>query len=250
MFVNRENPVKLSVVIPVYNEAPAISELLRRVCRAPLPDGVEREIVVVDDGSTDQTLEAVQEFGDENPHWKEFFVLHRSMINHGKGAALRAGFKIATGDIIIVQDGDLEYDPRDYPALLAPFEDPKVSVVYGSRFAKGYPKGMKLANLIANRILSWTATILFGQRITDEATCYKVFRREVLDAFSLECRQFEFCPEFTGKAMRAGFRIHEIPISYNPRGILEGKKIKARDGFIAMFWLLKARFHSPAKVSK
>ena len=232
--------MKLSVIIPVYNEAPAIAELLRRVCRAPLPEGWTRELVVVDDGSTDETVKTLAAFKEDHPEWADLFREHQSLINHGKGAALRAGFKIATGDIFIIQDGDLEYDPNDYIALLAPFEDPEVSVVFGTRFSKGYPRGMKLPNLLANRILSWTASLLFRQRITDEATCFKVFRQSVLEDIHLECRRFEFCPEFTGKVMKKGHAITEVPISYNPRGILEGKKIKASDGFVAMLWLFKA----------
>lgn len=229
----------VSVVIPVYNEAPAVSEVLRRVCKASLPAGFDSEIVVVDDGSTDHTIETIEEFRLEHPEYADRVRVHESLINHGKGAALRAGFKIAEGDIILVQDGDLEYSPSDYASLLEPFADPAVQVVYGSRFFHGAPKGMKLPNLLANLILSFTTTLLYGQRITDEATGYKVFRRSVLDRFELSCRRFEFCPEFTGNVLKAGFRIHEVPIHYNPRGILEGKKIKASDGFVAIWWLLK-----------
>ena len=233
---------KVSIVIPVYNEALAISEVLRRVCKAPLPAGFESEVVVIDDGSTDRTGASLREFLDEHPEHSSRLKHHDSLINHGKGAALRAGFRIATGEIVLVQDGDLEYSPTDYPALLEPFRDPDVHVVYGSRFLDGAPRGMKLANLVANRILSLAATLLYGQRISDEATGYKVFRRSVLDRFELRCRRFEFCPEFTGSVRRAGFHIHEVPIHYDPRGILEGKKIQARDGFIALWWLFKVRF--------
>ena len=235
----------LSVVIPVYNEAVAITEVLRRVCAAPLPAWCKSEVVVVDDGSTDKTLDSIREFSKAHPGYADKVRLYQSLINHGKGAALRAGFKIAEGAIVLVQDGDLEYFPDDYSKLLEPFGDPEVHVVYGSRFANGWPKGMKLPNLIANRILSWAATLLYGQRISDEATGYKVFRRSVLDHFDLRCRRFEFCPEFTGRARQAGFRIHEVPIRYNPRGILKGKKIKVSDGFMALWWLLKVRFSAP-----
>ena len=237
---------KLSVIIPVYNEALAIPEVLRRVCKAPLPAGCDLEVVVVDDGSTDTTRDAIHEFTDDHPEYAHRVKLHNSYINHGKGAALRAGFKIAEGAILLVQDGDLEYSPSDYGKLLEPFHDPDVHIVYGSRFMHGWPKGMKRRNLVANLILSWTARLLYGQRITDEATGYKVFRRSVLDHFELTCRRFEFCPEFTGRARRAGFRIHEVPIDYNPRGILEGKKIKASDGFVALWWLIKLRFSQVA----
>jgi len=230
---------KVTVIIPVYNEALAIAELLRRVWRAPLPDWCTKEVIVVDDGSTDATTQVIREFMAEHPEYASMIQIHESHINHGKGAALRAGFKIATGDIIIVQDGDLEYSPDDYLPLLEPFRDEAVQVVYGSRFTEGLPKGMKWPNAVANKILTWTTSLLYGQRITDEATGYKVFRRSVLDDFDLHCRRFEFCPEFTGNVLKAGYRIHEIPIRYDPRGILEGKKIKAQDGFIAMYWLLK-----------
>jgi glycosyltransferase involved in cell wall biosynthesis len=233
---------KVSVVIPVYNEALAITEVLRRVCKAPLPEDFESEIIVVDDGSTDHTIETIEEFKLEHPEYAGRVRIHESLINHGKGAALRAGFKIAAGDIVLVQDGDLEYSPADYPQLLEPFRDPEVQVVYGSRFFHGRPRGMKLPNLVANRILSLTTTLLYGQHITDEATGYKVFRRSVLDRFQLSSRRFEFCPEFTGNVLKAGFRIHEVPIHYDPRGILEGKKIKASDGFVAIWWLLKVWF--------
>jgi glycosyltransferase involved in cell wall biosynthesis len=226
----------------VYNEAPAVAELLRCVCKAPLPDWCEMEVVVVDDGSTDHTMETIREFAREHTEYAPRLRIHESLINHGKGAALRAGFKIAAGDIILVQDGDLEYSPSDYATLLEPFSDPDVHVVYGSRFLRGIPSGMKRRNLIANLVLSATATILYGQRITDEATGYKVFRRHVLDHFELACRRFEFCPEFTGNALKAGFRIHEVPIHYEPRGILEGKKIRASDGIVAITWLLKVWF--------
>jgi glycosyltransferase involved in cell wall biosynthesis len=226
----------------VYNEAPAVAELLRRVCKAPLPDSFEMEVVMVDDGSTDHTMATVREFMAEHPEYADRLKIHESLINHGKGAALRAGFKIAAGEVILVQDGDLEYSPSDYPKLLEPFRDPKVQVVYGSRFLNGMPKGMKLRNLVANLVLSAATTILYGQRVTDEATGYKVFRRSVLDHFELSCRRFEFCPEFTGNVLKSGFRIHEIPISYEPRGILEGKKIKASDGFVAIRWLFMIWF--------
>ncbi len=241
---------KVSIVIPVYNEALAIPEVLRRVCKAPLPPGFESEVVVIDDGSTDHTIASLREFLEEHPEHARTVKHHESLINHGKGAALRAGFRIASGEIVLVQDGDLEYSPSDYPKLLEPFRDPEVQVVYGSRFLHGAPRGMKLANLVANRILSLAATLLYGQRISDEATGYKLFRRSVLDRFELHCRRFEFCPEFTGNVRRAGIRIHEVPITYDPRGILEGKKIQARDGFIALWWLLKVRFSRREPASK
>ncbi len=240
--------LRVSIVIPVYNEALLVAEILRRVFQAPLIDHAEREVIVVDDGSTDGTVRAINEFLADHPQHAPHLKVHAGLVNHGKGAALRAGFKLATGDILIVQDGDLEYSPDDYPVLLAPFRDPEVLVVYGSRFHSGFPKGMRGLNLLANLILTHSTRVLYGQRITDEATGYKVFRRSVLDRFELPCRGVEFCPEFTGKAMLSGIRITEVPISYNPRGILEGKKIRARDGLVAIYWLAKVRSEAAAGI--
>jgi dolichol-phosphate mannosyltransferase len=231
--------LKVSVVIPVYNEALAIREILTRVCRAALPTGWQKEVIVVDDGSTDTTLNLVNEFLEEHPQEAVFVRVHQSLINHGKGAALRAGFKLATGDILLVQDGDLEYSPSNYPDLLKPFENSKVAIVYGSRFLRGYPKGMRFKNLLANIILTKATRLLYAADITDEATGYKVFRADVLKSFVMKCRGFEFCSEFTAKALLAGFRIEEMAVDYDPRGILEGKKIKAKDGFIALWVLIK-----------
>jgi dolichol-phosphate mannosyltransferase len=231
----------VSIVIPVYNEALAIREILRRVLSAPLPSWAEIEIVIVDDGSNDTTVHLIQDFIRENPGSAQLIRLHQALINHGKGAALRAGFKLAQGQIIIVQDGDLEYSPNDYSRLLQPFEDTDTQIVYGSRFMRGIPRGMKFWNALANRILSLAVQILFRHSMSDEATGYKVFRKEVLSELDLKCRRFEFCPEFTAKVLRRGYSIVEVPINYNPRGIFEGKKIKARDGFQALWTLVKYR---------
>lgn len=218
----------VTILIPVYNEALAIYELLRRVTLVELP-GRQVEVVIVDDGSTDDTVARIEAFIADHPNLDKKIRYHKGLINHGKGAALRAGFQLAQGDIIIIQDGDLEYSPEDYPKLLEPFRDPSVHVVYGSRFLNGNPKGMKFANFVANKILTFATRILYGQPITDEATGYKVFRRSILKDLNLRCRGFEFCPEFTGRVLKRGFKIQEVPIKYNPRGILEGKKIRAKD---------------------
>jgi glycosyltransferase involved in cell wall biosynthesis len=217
--------VKVSILLPVYNEFPTLPLVLERVLDAPLPDGCSKEIIIVDDGSTDGTTVRV----------------HHSGANFGKGAALRIGIAKATGDIILVQDGDLEYDPRDYIRLLEPIVAGRADVVYGSRFLRGV-KGMKLANWIANRILTLAANVLFRAGITDEATAYKAFRRNVLDSIELKCVRFEFCPEVTAKLRRVGCRIHEVPVSYNPRGVMEGKKIRWHDGLDALLTLVKYRF--------
>ncbi len=226
--------MKISIIIPVYNEVNVLPMVLDRVMKAPLPTGCHQEIIIVDDGSTDGTTELLDRY-------KDLVMVHHSVENFGKGAAIRIGIRKATGDIVLIQDGDLEYDPNDYLAVLQPIVDGQASVVYGSRF-QGKLEGMKFANWLANKILTLTTNILYGCRITDEATAYKAFRIDVLRAMRLRCLRFEFCPEVTAKVRRLGHHIHEVPIRYNARGILEGKKIRWQDGFHAMYTLLKYRF--------
>lgn len=221
--------MKVSIVIPVYNEFRTFSQVLERVRRAPLPAGCVKEIVVIDDGSTDGTAQVLGE------------VTHRRISHAGKGSAIRAGIELATGDIILIQDGDLEYDPNDYARMLEPMVSGGADIVYGSRFLR-QRAAMALPNRVANRILTAAANLLYGAQLTDEATAYKAFRATVLREIHLACRRFEFCPEVTAKARRLGFRIHEVPVSYNPRGIAEGKKIRARDGWEALWTLLRYRF--------
>ena len=233
--------MKVSVIIPVYNEFPTFHQVLDRVRRAPLPPGCSKEIVVIDDGSTDgttQALDAEQRAG--------IVVGHHAARNAGKGNAIRTGIQMASGDIVLIQDGDLEYDPADYAAILEPIVRGEDDVVYGSRFL-GRPTGMAWKNRIANRILTAAANLLYGARISDEATAYKAFRASVLRGIRLECRRFEFCPEVTAKLRRLGFRIREVPIRYNARGIREGKKIRARDGFEALWTLVRYRFGARAR---
>ncbi len=221
--------MKVSIIIPVYNEFPTFSQVLERVRQAPLPAGCLKEIVVIDDGSTDGTAQMLAG------------VVHHRIRHSGKGSAIRTGIGLATGDIVLIQDGDLEYDPNDYAHILEPIVAGRADIVYGSRFL-GKPVAMALANRIANRVLTMVANLLYSARLTDEATAYKAFRTDVLRGIPLECRRFEFCPEVTAKARRLGYRIQEVPVGYNARGIAEGKKIRARDGWEALWTLLKWRF--------
>ena len=226
--------MKLSVVIRSKNEADRL-----RLTLTSLALQRPTEVIVVDDGSTDGTTFTLEECRQQH----RSIVVHHSTVNVGKGAALRAGIARSSGDIVLVQDGDLEYDPSDYLQLLQPIVDGRADVVYGSRFATGV-RGMKRANWIANRVLTHAANVLFAARITDEATAYKAFRAPVLKQLSLRCRRFEFCPEVTAKVRRLGIPIHEVPIRYHPRSIEEGKKIRYSDGVHALWTLLKYRFAS------
>lgn len=228
--------MKVSILIPIYNEFLTLPLVIQRVLNAKLPEGCEKEVIIIDDGSTDGTTELLQA---QQRHFP-LLLVHHSPVNFGKGAAIRLGLSQASGDIVLIQDGDLEYDPNDYMRILPPLLDGTASVVFGSRFMRSF-KGMKLANWTANKILTFTVNLLYGARLTDEATAYKAFRTDVIRSLRLNCLRFEFCPEVTAKLLRAGYKIHEVPISYNPRGVLEGKKIRWRDGIEAFWTLIRYR---------
>jgi thiol-disulfide isomerase/thioredoxin len=228
--------VKVSIIIPVYNEFRTFAEVLERVRNAPLPAGCSKEIVVIDDGSTDGTTQVLRQQARAG-----IVLAHHASVNAGKGAAIRIGIAQASGDIVLTQDGDLEYDPADYERILEPIVNGRADVVYGSRFL-GDPLGMAWKNRIANRILTLMANLLYGARLTDLETAYKAFRMPVLRSIPLECRRFEFCPEVTAKLRLRGVAITEVPIHYNARGIAEGKKIRARDGLEALWTLIRCRF--------
>ena len=229
----------LSIIIPCFNEEKTVSDMLKIVEASPLDYlGVKKELIFVDDGSNDRTWDILT--GLQNKYQMK---LIRSGKNMGKGFAIRSGLAVATGDIVIIQDADLEYSPSDYPLILKPFLENKADVVYGSRFLKSkYPAQMKLAYYLANRLLSFLANVLYGIHITDEATCYKAFKREILEKMNLECRGFEFCPEVTAKLSLKKIKIVEVPIEYRARRVEEGKKISLKDGFKAIQTLFKYRF--------
>ncbi len=225
----------LSVIIPVYNEERLVGQLLDRVLSVDL-DSIEKEIIVVDDGSTDSTPRILQRYAAD-PR----FRVHRCPTNAGKGAACRIGLSYVTGDAVIFQDADLEYDPKFYPDLLAPMIHDGARVVYGSRF-RGQIEGMRFVNRLANLILRVAANVLFQADITDEATGFKLLHADVLRGMKLSSKRFDLCPEITARVRRAGYRIREVPIRYVARSHVDGKKIRWQDGFHAIWTLLKYRF--------
>ncbi len=225
--------MKLSIIIPVYNERKTIQEIIRRVDATGLVD----EIVAVDDGSTDGSREILDEIGRDG----KVKVIHHEH-NQGKGKAVRTGIQSASGDLLLIQDADLEYDPREYPNLLRPIQEGIADVVYGSRFLGAGRRPVLFWNMVANKILTLVTNILYNNILTDMETCYKMFRREVVQDMPLHAHGFEFEPEFTAKILKRKVRIYEVPITFNPRDYSEGKKIKMKDAFIAMWTLIKYRF--------
>ena len=226
---------KLSVIVPVFNERNTVAEIMRRMRAVELP--IEREFIIVDDGSSDGTRQVLAQLGDST--FK--MVLHPA--NRGKGAAIRTGLEHVTGDLVLIQDADLEYDPEDWPKLLAPVFRGKATVVYGSRFT-GERRNMLYLHWVGNRVLSLLTNILYNTTLSDMETCYKLFDRRVLDGIRIRSDRFDFEPEITAKILRKGVRIYEVPISYTGREVHEGKKITWRDGFAAIYALVKFRFVS------
>jgi glycosyltransferase involved in cell wall biosynthesis len=234
---------KVSVVIPVYNEEPTVQTLVSLVVNAPIPDNVGREIILVNDCSKDGTAAKL----DQLPHLfpgVDFQIVHKP-VNQGKGAALRDGFKLATGEVVLIQDADLEYDPADYPRLLRPILDDRADVVFGSRFMGGEPhRVLYFWHSRANKWLTTLSNMFTNLNLTDMEVCYKVFRKSVLDGITIKCNRFGFEPEITAKVakIRPRIRIFEVGISYYGRSYEEGKKITWRDGIKAVLAIIRFKF--------
>ena len=231
--------MKLSVVIPVYNEFKTLPEIVRRVLAAEVH--AEKELILVDDGSTDGTLDLYEQIQRE--HDGQSIQVFRHESNRGKGAALRTGFAHATGDIVLVQDADLEYDPRDYPRLLAPIIEDRADVVFGSRFVGSEAhRVLFFWHMVGNKMLTLLSNALTNLNLTDMETCYKAFRAQVLETIDIKSDRFDFEPEITAKVARAGFRVYEVGISYAGRDYTEGKKITWIDGVKAIMAIVRFRF--------
>lgn len=225
--------MNLSVIIPVYNEVKNIEEIIKRVKARRLAS----EIIIVDDGSQDGTRDILKKLDGKG---KVRVILHEK--NQGKGAAVATGMQAASGEILLIQDADLEYDPRDYPALLKPIQEGLADVVYGSRFL-GAPRRVTMFwHQVANQLLTFMTNILYDSILTDMETGYKVFRRQVIEGMKIRSKRFNFEPEFTAKILKRKYRIFEVPITFNPRDYAEGKKIKLKDAFEAVWALLRYRF--------
>ena len=226
---------KISVIIPVYNEELYVEEVLQQLRNVRLPPPLQMEIIIVDDGSTDRTSQILKQ-----QDGSDLLKIRFQERNFGKGAAIREGLKHATGQIVVIQDADLEYSTSDYPQLLEPILSGKAAVVYGSRFL-GEMSGMKWSNRAFNILIRNLVNWMFGSRITDEATAYKVLRTDILRSLNLESNRFEICPEITAKVLRRGLSISEVPVHYRARTHRQGKKIHWTDAFAALWTLFKYR---------
>lgn len=235
----RSAPRTVSVLVPVYNEQPTAYEILRRVLEAPV-SGLERDIVVVDDGSKDATVSEVERFQREHPEARLSLVKHEG--NQGKGTAVRTALAAARGDVVIIQDGDLEYDPKDYPLLLAPLIDGRADAVFGSRFLGGPHRVLYFWHSVINRFLTLLSNVMTNYNLTDMEVGYKALRRDVANALGLRAKRFEIEPEITAKLARGRYRLYEVPISYSGRSYEEGKKIGWRDGVAALYYIFRFRF--------
>ena len=225
----------VSIIIPVYNESLHVGHVVERVLSAPMSAGLRKEVIVVDDGSTDGTAEILKKLNST------LVKVYHSPFNFGKGTAIRTGLKHATGDIVVIQDGDEEYNPADIDRVIAPIVRGEARVSYGSRFL-GQIDGMYFKYWLVNKLLVLAVWILYWKRITDEATAYKAFDKKLIDQIALNCRRFEFCPEITAKVLRRGEKIAEVPITYFARTVAQGKKIRFRDAVEAFWTLLRYRF--------
>lgn len=229
--------MKVSIVVPVFNEENTIARILAKIAKAKLPKGFNKEIIIVDDASTDKTNKILS---------KKRHIKHE--VNRGKGAAILSGLAIASGDLILIQDADLEYSPKDYIRLLEPFKNKKVKAVYGSRLINyplklfGKNKTPLPIHLLANKFLTFLTNLLYGNAVTDMETCYKIIDRKLMVSLKLRANRFDFEPEVTVKLLKKGIKIVEVPIKVRPRSYAQGKKIGWKDGFVAIWTLLKFKF--------